>query len=104
MDRRGLRKGEGRTWGAALSPWRHGDEEREATTWVAYSWDGSDDGRRGVTRWDDKHDASRPTSRLAMRVGNPSHSYHPQGIVGGAQGGRMGGVIGQAGGGGLWEG
>ena len=34
MDRRGLRKGEGRAWGAALGPWRHGDEERECTAWV----------------------------------------------------------------------
>ena len=74
-------KGEGRTGGAALSPWKHGYEERECTMWVEQSSDRGQVGRRGVTPWHDKHDASRLTSRLAVRVGNPSHSYHPDGFL-----------------------
>ena len=31
-------------------------------------------------RWHDKHDASRLTSRLALRVGDPSYSYHLEGF------------------------
>ena len=94
MNRRGLRKGEGRTWGAALSPWRHGNEERERIARVEQGQNQGHNGRRGVTWWHDKHDASRLTSRLALRVGNPSHGYHPQGFYTGArspEGGREGG-------------
>ena len=85
MDRRGLRKGEGRTWGAALSPWRHGDEERECTARVEESLNEGHNGRRGVTRWHGKHNTSRLISRVAVRVGYPSHSYHPKGFYTGAR-------------------
>ena len=47
---------------------------------MEYSWNKGHDGRRGVTQWHDKHDASRLASRLAVRVGNPSHSYNPEGF------------------------
>ena len=44
--------------------------------------------QRGVTRQNDYHDVSRRvvTGRcLAMRVGKPSHSYHPEGFLTGAK-------------------
>ena len=44
----GASKGGGRTWGAALSPWRHGRRERETgcTIRVEQSGGGGQDGKR----------------------------------------------------------
>ena len=43
-------------------------------------------GGPGVTqgRRTENHDVPRLISRLALRVGNPSHSYHPEGFYTGA--------------------
>ena len=30
--------------------------------------------------WHDYHDVSRLASSVAVRVGNPSYSYHPEGF------------------------
>ena len=47
-EQEGASKGEGRTWGAALSPWRHGSRERETecTIRVEQSGEGGHDGKR----------------------------------------------------------
>ena len=50
-------------------------------------------------RWHGKHDVSRLISRVAMCVGYPSHSYHPQGVYTGAKspGDGGGGAVGRVG-------
>ena len=51
------------------------------------SWTVGGRGGPGLTRGrrTENHDVSRLTSRVAVRVGNPSHSYHPEGFYTGAR-------------------
>ena len=51
------------------------------------SWTVGGRGGPGLTqgRRTEDHDASRRTSRVAVRVGNPSHSYHSEGFYTGAR-------------------
>ena len=54
--------------------------ERES---APYGWSWAERGPRWqsrVTWWHDFHDDSRLVSSVAVRVGNPSYSYHPEGF------------------------
>ena len=64
--------------------------------------DGWQRGGPGLTqgRRTENHDIPRLISRLAVRVGNPCHNYHPEGFWTGAR--SPGGLRG-CGGGGRWR-
>ena len=64
-----------------LSPTRLHFRPREG------SWTVGGRGGPGLTqgRRTENHDVPRRTSRVAVRVGNPSHSYHPEGFHTGAR-------------------
>ena len=58
-EQEGASKGEGRTWGAALSPWRHGSRERDRVHHT-----GGVERRRGP-RW---QEMSHAVARLSRRI------------------------------------
>ena len=81
MSRRGLARGRDAP-GVRHSALGDTGEERETvcTIRVGQGGEGGHNGKRRVTPWHDYHNVSRLASSVAVRVGNPSYSYHPEGL------------------------